>query len=152
MVDLLSAGTKAPDFVSVDQDGKEIRLSHFKGMPVILYFYPKDDTPGCTKEACNFRDNYDEYEKKGVKVLGVSVDDQESHKRFQEKYKLNFTLVADDSRDISRKYGALGESVAKRVTYIIDREGDIAHVYPNVNPDQHSLEVMDKLKALDLVS
>ncbi|HKJ96209.1 MAG TPA: peroxiredoxin [Thermoplasmataceae archaeon] len=152
MVDLLSIGTKAPDFHSVDQEGKEISLSHFKGRPVILYFYPKDDTPGCTKEACNFRDNYSQYEARGVKVLGVSVDDQESHRKFAEKYNLNFTLVADDSKDISRKYGALGDNVAKRVTYIIDKEGSIAHVYPNVNPDQHSDEVMAKLQDLGLVS
>lgn len=151
MSELLSVGTKAPDFTTKDQEGREVSLKHFKGMPVVLYFYPKDDTPGCTKEACNFRDSNSLYESKGVKVLGVSIDDVSSHKKFQEKYGLNFTLLADDSKDISKKYGALGQGYDNRVTYLIDGDGNIVHVYPKVNPDQHSSEVMDKLKELGLV-
>lgn len=151
MTDLLKAGERAPDFTSVDQKGNKVKLSSFIGSPVVLYFYPKDDTPGCTKEACNFRDNFSQFEKKGVKVLGVSVDDSESHRKFQDKYKLNFTLVADDSTEISRAYGTLADTVARRVTYLIDGEGKIAYVYPSVKPDQHSVEVMEKLTELNLV-
>ena len=139
------------DFSSVDQNGKPVRLSDFKGKPVVVYFYPKDDTPGCTKEACNFRDNYQEYEKAGVKVLGVSVDDPHSHKKFEEKYKLNFTLVADHEKKISENYGVLGDRNAKRVTYIIGKDGKVAHVYPKVSPDEHATEVMKKLKELKMV-
>lgn len=151
MAELLKVGDRAPDFSSVDQDGKDVKLSSFTGSPVVLYFYPKDDTPGCTREACAFRDSQADYEGKGVKVLGVSVDDAASHRKFQEKYKLNFTLVADDSTEISRAYGTLKGSMASRVTYIIDRDGKIAHVYPSVTPDTHSAEVMGKLAELGLV-
>jgi Peroxiredoxin len=150
-MELLNVGDNAPDFSSVDQNGKPVRLSDFKGKPVVVYFYPKDDTPGCTKEACNFRDNYKEYEKAGVKVLGVSVDDPHSHKKFEEKYKLNFTLVADHEKKISENYGVLGDRNAKRVTYIIGKDGKVAHVYPKVSPDEHATEVMKKLKELKMV-
>ncbi len=150
-MELLNVGDNAPDFSSVDQNGKPVRLSDFKGKPVVVYFYPKDDTPGCTKEACNFRDNYKEYEKAGVKVLGVSVDDPHSHKKFEEKYKLNFTLVADHEKKISENYGVLGDRNAKRVTYLIGKDGKVAHVYPKVSPDEHATEVMKKLKELKMV-
>ena len=150
-MELLNVGDNAPDFSSVDQNGKPVRLSDFKGKPVVVYFYPKDDTPGCTKEACNFRDNYQEYEKAGVKVLGVSVDDPHSHKKFEEKYKLNFTLVADHEKKISENYGVLGDRNAKRVTYLIGKDGKVAHVYPKVSPDEHATEVMKKLKELKMV-
>ena len=150
-MELLKVGDTAPDFNSVDQNGKPVRLSDFKGKPVVVYFYPKDDTPGCTKEACNFRDNYAEYEKAGVKVLGISVDDPHSHKKFEEKYKLNFTLVADHEKKISENFGVLGDRNAKRVTYIIGKDGKIAHVYPKVSPDEHAVEVMQKLKELKML-
>ena len=150
-MELLNVGDSAPDFSSVDQNGKPVRLSDFKGKPVVVYFYPKDDTPGCTKEACNFRDNYKEYEKAGVKVLGVSVDDPHSHKKFEEKYKLNFTLVADHEKKISENYGVLGDRNAKRVTYLIGKDGKVAYVYPKVSPDEHAIEVMKKLKELKMV-
>jgi peroxiredoxin Q/BCP len=150
-MELLKVGDTAPDFNSVDQNGKPVRLSDFKGKPVVVYFYPKDDTPGCTKEACNFRDNYTEYEKAGVKVLGISVDDPHSHKKFEEKYKLNFTLVADHEKKISENFGVLGDRNAKRVTYIIGKDGKIAHVYPKVSPDEHAVEVMKKLKELKML-
>ena len=150
MADLLNIGDVAPDFSSVDQDGKPVNLGDFKGKPVVLYFYPKDNTPGCTTEACNFRDNNELYEKAGVKVLGVSVDSQKSHKSFVDKYNLNFTLVADDSKNIAESYGVLGGKTASRVTYLIDGEGRIAFVYPKVSPKEHAVEVMSKLNELGL--
>ena len=152
MANLLEIGAKAPDFESVDQNGKNVRLSDFKGKPVVLYFYPKDDTPGCTAEACNFRDHIDHYEKNGVKVLGVSVDSDTSHKKFEKKYNLNFTLVSDKKKDITQKYGVLKEKTASRVTYLIDRDGKIAYVYPKVSPKEHAVEVFEKLKELKLMS
>ncbi|MEM0155319.1 MAG: peroxiredoxin [Thermoplasmataceae archaeon] len=148
----LTVGMEAPDFVSADQMGREVRLSQFKGKPVVLYFYPKDDTPGCTVEACNFRDNNEEFEKKGVKVLGVSVDTPQSHKKFQDKFGLNFTLVADHSKEISQKYNVLSGSTARRVTYIISKDGKVAHIYPKVTPKDHATEVMSKLRELKLIS
>ncbi len=150
MADLLNVGDSAPDFSSVDQNGQPVNLGSFKGKPVVLYFYPKDNTPGCTTEACNFRDNNELYEKAGVKVLGVSVDSQKSHKNFVDKYNLNFTLVADDSKTIAESYGVLGGKTASRVTYLIDKDGKIAHVYPKVSPKEHAVEVMSKLRELGL--
>lgn len=150
MAELLKVGDSAPDFSSVDQDGNPVKLSQLKGQPVVIYFYPRDNTPGCTTEACNFRDNYDLYTKAGVTVLGVSVDSQKSHRNFVDKYELNFTLVVDDKKDISKSYGTLGERSASRVTYIIDREGKVAHVYPKVSPKSHAVEVMEKIKELGL--
>lgn len=151
MEELLRPGTMAPDFESVDQDGKHVKLSSFRGSPVVLYFYPKDDTPGCTAEACNFRDNFSQFKEKGITVLGVSVDSQKSHKKFQEKYNLNFTLVADDSKKIVTQYGVKGMTGhANRVTYLIDRDGKIAHVYEKVSPKTHGSEVLDKMKELKL--
>ncbi len=148
---LLNVGDKAPNFESVDQNGRKVSLDSLKGKPVVLYFYPKDDTPGCTVEACNFRDNYSEYSKHGVTVLGVSVDSSTSHKKFADKFNLNFTLVADDAKKISRDYGTLGERSASRVTYIIDGNGKIAYVYPKVSPKEHAMEVLHKMRELNLV-
>lgn len=150
MVEPLEKGTTAPDFESVDQNGERIRLSDFDGKIRVVYFYPRDNTPGCTKEACNFRDNFDEYEKKGVKVFGISVDSQKAHKNFSDKYELNFPLVVDNSKEISEKYGVLGPSSAKRVTYIIGKDGKIAHVYAKVSPKEHAAEVLQKIEDLKL--
>lgn len=150
MVEPLAVGTKAPDFESVDQDGKRIKLSDFDGKIRVVYFYPRDNTPGCTTEACNFRDNFDSYEAKGIKVFGISVDSEKSHRNFADKYQLNFTLVVDNSKDISEKYGVLGPSSAKRVTYIIDREGNVAYVYPKVTPKEHATDVLKKIEELGL--
>lgn len=150
MVEPLEKGTKAPDFESVDQNGEKIRLSDFDGKVRVVYFYPRDNTPGCTKEACNFRDNYEEYEKKGIKVFGISVDSQKAHKNFSDKYELNFSLVVDNSKEISENYGVLGTSSAKRITYIIDKDGTVAHVYPKVNPQEHAAEVLQKIEDLGL--
>lgn len=143
---LLKIGEKAPGFETVDQDGNEIRLSNFLGRKVVLYFYPKDDTPGCTKEACNFRDDISLIKEKGAVVLGVSVDSLNSHKKFSEKYNLNFPLLVDNKKEICRKYGTLKlGTISKRVTYVIDEEGKVAHVFPDVSPATHSKEVLEKL-------
>jgi len=146
---MLEVGKKAHDFVANTQDGK-ISLKQFRGKNVILYFYPKDNTPGCTKEACNFRDNLPLLEKSGAVVIGVSKDSVDSHKEFAEKYKLNFHLVADPDGEICKSYGAdkgFGAS-AKRMTFIINKQGKIAYVFPNVNPEHHSKEVLEFLKKM----
>src|SRR4051812_38245514 len=101
----LTAGDKAPGFTAKDQNGKQVSLADFKGKTTILYFYPKDDTPGCTAEACDFRDNYQSLLAKGYEVIGVSTDDEKSHKKFETKYSLPFTLIADDSKEINEAYG-----------------------------------------------
>ncbi|AAT43027.1 thioredoxin-dependent thiol peroxidase [Picrophilus oshimae] len=150
-MELLKVGDTAPDFETVDQNGKTVKLSDFRGMPVVLYFYPKDNTPGCTVEAKNFRDNMDIFDSR-VKVIGVSVDSQESHMKFHEKLNLNFDLLSDKSKEIVKKYGVLGVSTAKRVTYIIDQNGKIAHVFEKVKPDGHAKEVYEKLKELKLIN
>lgn len=151
MTELLKVGTDAPDFEALDQNGSKVSLSSFKGKPVVVYFYPRDNTPGCTAEACNFRDYNSEFEKKGIKVLGVSVDSVNSHKKFESKYDLNFTLVSDSGKNISQSFGTFGGSSASRVTYIIDKEGKIAFVYPRVTPKEHGKEVLAKLQELNLV-
>ncbi len=149
-MELLKVGDPAPDFETVDQNGKTVRLSDFRGMPVVLYFYPKDNTPGCTVEAKNFRDNIDIFNSK-AKVIGVSVDSQESHMKFHEKLNLNFDLLSDKNKDIVKKYGVLGVATAKRVTYIIDKDGKIAYVFEKVKPDGHAKEVYEKMKELNII-
>lgn len=147
----LGIGIRAPDFESVDQDGKSLRLSDFRGKSVALYFYPKDNTPGCTVEACSFRDDMDDVLAAGIKVLGVSSDDSGSHKNFERKHKLNFTLVADPDRRIIETYGAKGPfGTARRVTFLIDKDGVIRYIWPRVSPKGHSKEVIEKVKELGL--
>ncbi len=146
MAELLSAGSKLPEFVTVDQDGKEISSKMIVGKPTVIYFYPKDDTPGCTVEACEFRDEMAEYTKKGIKVYGVSVDTLASHKKFQEKFKLNFPLLVDNEKKISEAFGVMGEKSAKRVTFLFDSKGNVIHVFPKVTPKGHTKEVMEKFK------
>ena len=141
----LEVGTQAPSFTTVDDEGNTISLSDFKGKVVVLYFYPKDDTPGCTKQAQSFRDNYDEYNNKDMVVLGVSMDDQASHKIFKEKYGLPFTLLVDSSGTITKAYDVDGGGYAKRVTYIIDGEGNITHVDASVNTSTHAQDVLAKI-------
>lgn len=142
----LDVGKRAPQIETLDQNGNRVRLD-LKGKTV-LYFYPKDDTPGCTKEACSFRDDLTEFHRLGVKVYGVSTDDAPSHKKFAEKYNLNFTLLADLDKKIARQYDVLNEKgYASRVTYIIENE-TIKHVWPQVNPEGHSREVLEKVKQL----
>lgn len=150
MSSLLSVGAAAPDFEASDQNGHTIRLSDLRGKKVILYFYPKDDTPGCTKEACGFRDGYQALQAAGYVVLGVSADDVASHKRFAEKYNLPFSLLADPERKIIKAYGAWGTKNmygktyegTLRVTYIIDENGHIAAVFPKVKPETHAQEIL----------
>jgi len=149
---MLNVGDVAPDFKAKDQNGRDVSLGEFKGRPVILYFYPKDDTPGCTKEACSFRDDMSSYSDAGVIVLGVSADGVDSHRKFTEKYGLNFTLVSDKDKSIINAYGVRGALFTKRSTFIIDGDRKIVHVFPSVSPDGHAKEVLEKLRELKLIS
>jgi len=152
----LPVGKKAPAFSAEIDSGKKISLSDFNGKWVVLYFYPKDDTPGCTKEACSFRDNMDSITKAGAVVIGVSPDAVKSHVKFKEKYDLNFHLVSDNNKKICEKYGAYGEKIMYgktikgviRSTYIINPEGKIAYVFPKVKVDGHVEEVINILKQM----
>jgi len=150
------SGIPAPAFELLDDTNKTHRLSDFSGQPLILYFYPADDTPGCTKEACNFRDDYSAYQKAGVTVLGVSPDSVKSHVKFKEKYQLPFSLLADEDHRVCDLYGVWGpkkmmgreyEGVL-RTTFLIDAHGKIARVFENVRPSEHSAEVLAALKSL----
>ncbi|NJO93650.1 MAG: peroxiredoxin [Hydrococcus sp. RM1_1_31] len=138
----LSVGTTAPNFTTVDDEGKTISLSDFKGKVVVLYFYPKDDTPGCTKEAQSFRDNYEQYQGKDMVVLGVSMDDQASHKLFKEKYGLPFQLLVDSDGAITNAYDVSGGGYSKRVTYVIDGDGKISYVDETVKTDSHAQDIL----------
>jgi len=147
----LKAGDKAPDFTAKDQNGKEISLSQFKGTQVILYFYPKDDTPGCTAEACDFRDNYQSLQGKGFQVIGVSTDDEKSHKKFETKYSLPFPLIADAEKHIVEAYGVWVEKNmygkkymgTARTTFIIDADGVISKIIEKVDTKNSSQQVLD---------
>ncbi len=145
---MLKVGELAPDFILVSQDGKTVRLSDFKGKSnVVLYFYPKDFTPGCTKEACSFRDHLESFKRLNTEVLGVSADDEESHRGFQKKHNLNFTLLADPERKVIELYGVKGFlGWAKRLTFLIDRNGVIRKIYPDVDVSVHSEEVLASVK------
>jgi len=138
----LTVGTDAPAFTAKDTNGNTVSLSDFAGKTVVLYFYPKDDTPGCTKQAQSFRDNYSEYQGKEMVVLGVSRDDEASHKQFTEKYGLPFNLLADTDGAITKAYDVDGGGYAKRVTYVIDSEGKIAHVDASVNTASHAQDIL----------
>ncbi len=141
----LAVGTSAPNFTTTDDEGKTVSLSDFAGKTVVLYFYPKDDTPGCTKEAQSFRDNYAEYQGKEMVVLGVSRDDQASHQNFKEKYGLPFQLLVDTDGVITNAYDVDGGGYSKRVTYIIDSEGKISHVDEKVNTGTHAQDILGLL-------
>ncbi|MGB5593078.1 MAG: peroxiredoxin [Crocosphaera sp.] len=138
----LAVGTVAPDFTTVDDEGKTVSLSDYKGKVVVLYFYPKDDTPGCTKEAQSFRDNYQQYQDKEMVVLGVSMDDQASHKAFKEKYGLPFQLLVDKDGALTNAYDVSGGGYSKRVTYIINGEGKIIYVDEKVNTGTHAQDIL----------
>lgn len=145
-------GDAAPDFSGVATDGSEVRLKDFRGQKLVLYFYPMDDTPGCTAQACSLRDSNAEIRKKGAAILGVSAQDSESHQRFTKKYDLNFPLLADTDRAVARAYGAIGGGLggtlrgmlgmAQRVTFVIDEQGRIAHVLDDVNTKDHAAQVL----------
>jgi thioredoxin-dependent peroxiredoxin len=143
----LTTGTTAPTFTAPDDAGNPVSLVDFKGKIVVLYFYPKDDTPGCTKEAQSFRDNYSEYQGKDIVVLGVSRDDAASHQAFKEKYGLPFTLVADADGSITSAYDVDGGGYSKRVTYVINGDGVIDHVFESVKTDTHALDILAQLGA-----
>jgi len=146
--------TKAPDFTLIDQDGKTHSLSQYQGKKVLLYFYPKDDTPGCTTEACSFRDRLNELKKHGVQVLGVSADSEKSHKKFAEKFQLNFPLLADVDKKVIEDYGVWKQKSMfgkkymgiQRDSFLIDEKGVIVNHYQKVKPTQHVDEVMSDLK------
>lgn len=144
----LSTHSPAPDFSTVDQHGNTHSLTDYRGRYVLLYFYPKDDTPGCTVEACQLRDNFGELKKYAV-ILGVSADNQKSHLRFAEKFSLPFPLLVDDEKKIIQAYGTDGLIFAKRTSFLIDREGKIAKIYEKVTPASHAQEILKDLSELD---
>ena len=152
----LKEGQKAPDFTLASSEGGEVRLRDLAGRPVVVYFYPKDDTPGCTREACAFRDDYAKLKKTGVVLLGISPDSVSSHQGFRDKYKLPFPLLADSDKAVAKKYGAWGEKVLYgkkmvgmiRSTFVIDKDGVIRKVFPRVRVDGHSEKVLEALAQL----
>ena len=147
---MLQEGDAAPDFESRDAEGNPVKLSDLRGRKVVLYFYPKDDTPGCTKEACSFRDGFGEFKRRGIEVLGVSTDDERSHRKFAEKYSLPFTLLADTDHRVADLYGVYGEKQfmgrkymgVARQTFLIDEEGRLRKVFDKVKVDEHADEVL----------
>jgi peroxiredoxin Q/BCP len=141
----LTVGTDAPAFTAKDTNGNTVSLSDFAGKTVVLYFYPKDDTPGCTKQACSFRDSHDSYQSKDVVVLGVSADDEVSHQAFTSKFNLNFPLLADTDHSLIKAYDVDGGGYAKRVTYVIGPEGKIIHVDASVNTSTHASDILATL-------
>ena len=148
---MVKEGNAAPAFTAKNANGETVRLKDLRGQNVVLYFYPKDDTPGCTKEACSFRDAFAKFKKRGIEVLGISPDSEASHKKFTSKYKLPFTLVADPDHSIADAYGVWGEKKfmgrtymgVKRMTFLIDEKGKIKKVFEKVKPDEHAQEVLD---------
>jgi peroxiredoxin Q/BCP len=151
----IPAGIEAPDFTLQDETGAEQTLSEFRGVPVVLYFYPKDDTPGCTTEACNFRDDYSAYQQAGVRIVGVSPDSPKSHAKFKAKFNLPFSLLADVDHQVCEQYGVWGPKKLMgreyegvyRTTFLIDKDGKVARVFENVKPADHSAEILDTLRA-----
>lgn len=149
-------GSRAPAFTLPDQDGKNHSLSEYRGKWVLMYFYPKDDTPGCTIEACTFRDQFKDFNTIGVVILGVSTDSVASHKKFANAYKLPFTLLADEHKEVVGKYGVFGEKKfigrtymgTKRTSFLIDPFGKIAKVYEKVKPEKHAKEVIADMQTL----
>lgn len=155
-MNLAQVGKKAPSFALLDQNEKKHRLSEYIGKYILIYFYPKDDTPGCTKEACMLRDNFPTFKKLGIMVFGVSADNEKSHKKFEEKYSLPFTLLSDVDHAVAEAYGAWGIKKfmgreyegMHRVSFLINPEGKIAKVYEKVKPEVHAEEVLGDLKEL----
>jgi peroxiredoxin Q/BCP len=147
-----AVGSPAPGFRLQDQNGEWHQLSDYRGQWLAVYFYPRDDTPGCTTEACNFRDNIYAFKAIGATVVGISVDDVESHKEFSDKYKLPFTILADEGGDTARAYGVLRDfkliKLASRQSFLVDPEGKVAKHYDDVDPDTHTEEVLADLKTL----
>lgn len=156
MSDWVEEGEKAPDFSLADDNGNKVKLSALRGAPVVVYFYPKDDTPGCTREACSFRDRRSQIAKAGIKVLGISPDSVESHADFRDKFKLNFPLLADVDHKVAERYGAWRERNMygkktmgiQRSTFLIDADGRVAKVWKAVQVDGHDEKVMEAVAAL----
>ncbi|MGE3242404.1 MAG: thioredoxin-dependent thiol peroxidase [Pirellulales bacterium] len=156
MADWIEAGQKAPAFTLTADDGTKVRLSDLKGQRVVVYFYPRDDTPGCTREACAFRDQHAALKKLGVKILGISTDSIESHGKFRDKYQLNFPLLADPDHTVAEKYGAWREKNMygkksmgiQRSTFLIDADGKVAKVWKAVKVDGHDEQVIAAIKEL----
>jgi thioredoxin-dependent peroxiredoxin len=152
----LTEGTAAPDFKGVDQDGNEISLKDYRGKKLVLYFYPEDDTPTCTIQACNLRDNYGLLKKKGFEVVGISPDDEKKHKKFEKKFSLPFTLIADTSHEILERYGVWGEKQlfghhymgVHRTTFLIDENGIICKIFLRPKNKAHAEEIVDAWKKM----
>ncbi|HSP87664.1 MAG TPA: thioredoxin-dependent thiol peroxidase [Ignavibacteriaceae bacterium] len=152
---MLEEGKKAPAFTLKNQNGETVSLNDFKGKNVVLYFYPKDNTSGCTAEACSFRDDFPKFEKTDAVILGVSPDSVESHKKFEQKYKLNFDLLSDEKKEVLEKYNVWQEKSmygrkymgVVRTTFIIDPEGKIKKIFPKVKVNGHNKEVLEALKS-----
>jgi thioredoxin-dependent peroxiredoxin len=152
---VVEEGQEAPDFELTSDAGERVRLSQFRGKPVVLYFYPRDDTPGCTAQACAIRDSYEDFEQRGAVVLGVSPDEESSHVKFKQKYGLPFTLLADPDHEVAEQYGVWGEKKymgktymgVERSTFLIDEDGRIAKVMRRVKPDTHAELVLEALAA-----
>ncbi|MBT4352892.1 thioredoxin-dependent thiol peroxidase [archaeon] len=150
----LKIGDSAPDFKLSDKEGKLFRLSDFKGKKVAIYFYPKDNTPGCTKQACNIRDNFSVLEKEGIIIIGISIDDEKSHEKFVDKYNLPFILLSDKEKEVVNKYGVYGEKSfmgkkyfgTSRKTFLIDEEGEIVHIIEKPKVSNHAQEIIDCFK------
>jgi thioredoxin-dependent peroxiredoxin len=153
---VLSEGDQAPDFTATTDSGERVSLSDFRGRPVVLYFYPRDDTPGCTAQACGIRDAYGEFERAGAVVLGVSPDNEKKHVKFKEKYGLPFTLLADPEHEVAERYGTWGEKRymgktfwgVNRTTFLIAPDGTVARVFPKVKPDSHADDVLAALGSI----
>ena len=151
----MNVNDKAPDFRTTDENGKEVALKDYRGKTVVLYFYPKADTPGCTKEACGFRDTYKRIEKTGAVLAGISADTATSQKKFQDKFSLPFTLLADADKKIAEKFGVVKEKNMygrkvmgiARTTFVIGPDGKIKHIFNNVKPEGHAEEVLDYLRS-----
>jgi peroxiredoxin Q/BCP len=151
----LQHGDEAPAFVLADQDGEQVDLASYRGRKVVLYFYPKDDTPGCTKEACQFNDELSAFEGLGIDVVGISADDAESHRRFRGKYGLQFKLLTDPGHEVTARYGAYGEKVLYgkpttgviRSTFLVGEDGRILHAWYNVQADGHAAKILEEVGA-----
>jgi thioredoxin-dependent peroxiredoxin len=152
---MVTEGQEAPDFELTSDSGERVRLSQFRGRPVVLYFYPKDDTPGCTAQACGIRDTFEDFEQSGAVVLGVSPDEESSHVKFKQKYGLPFTLLADPEHEVADEYGVWGERKymgktywgVERSTFLIDENGRVSKVMRRVKPDTHADQVLAALAA-----
>lgn len=151
---MLKEGDKAPAFSLQDQNGKTHKLSDYKGEKLVIYFYPRDNTPGCTTEACSFRDDFKDYKKNKINIIGISKDSVKSHKSFEEKYELPFTLLSDESTKVIEAYGAWKEKSMygktflgiNRITYIIDEKGKVMKAYPKVKVKEHAKEILEFIK------